>query len=319
MLGVIRCHTLRGLVCPFCLFPSSIHIVTGAFFNVAIPFARYTPLSTVNEMRSNDELSSILVWKKTQILDFGCPTYIFYRKKNTLVRYIPFQKKNGPSGLALFQPPEPGTKWSILLRLNHPSGWWSQGGIRRNHRSIFRGKKFFHLHGNVETQKKNGDGGILEKGAGGKAKKMEEKQTISDEHVLFSTGLIFVVGGICYCIWWQIWQGVQHGYLKRNPVGHHYRKEVNVLGGIPLNSGLVQVCSGLYMCVYITCKCYCWVFKKCEMLFIGSLSPLFTGSFIDPRWLAGYLPSTVFLTFLHQETVQLQLFDEALAALQDET
>lgn len=44
------------------------------------------------------------------------------------------------------------------------------------------------------------------------------------------------------------------------------------------------------------------------MLFIGSLSPLFTGSFIDPRWFAGYLPS-----FLHQETVQLQLFDEALA------
>lgn len=48
--------------------------------------------------------------------------------------------------------------------------------------------------------------------------------------------------------------------------------------------------------------------KEMLQLFIGSLSPLFTGSFIDPRWFAGYLPS-----FLHQETVQLQLFDEALA------
>ena len=34
---------------------------------------------------------------------------------------------------------------------------------------FLRGKKFVHLHGNVQT-KKNGDGGILEKGAGVKQK-----------------------------------------------------------------------------------------------------------------------------------------------------
>ena len=200
-------------------------------------------------MRSNDELSSIFVWKKTQILDCGCPTYIFYRKKNTLVRYTPFQKqKRAPPDLPFSNHREPGTKWSILLRLNHPSGWWSQGGIRRNHRSIFPGEEVLPPSWKCRNQKKRGWGHFPKK-APGLNKKTEEKQKISWT-CFVSTGLIFVVGGICYRIWSQIWQGVQHIYLKRNPVGPHYRKEVNVLGGIPLNSGLVQVCSGLYMCLY---------------------------------------------------------------------
>lgn len=94
----------------------------------------------------------------------------------------------------------------------------------------------------MSKPKKNGDGHFRKRRRGESQKKWERsKQSV--EHVMFSTGLIFVVGGICYCLWWQILQGVQHIYLKRNPVGPHYRKEVNVLEGIPLNSGLVQVCS----------------------------------------------------------------------------
>ena len=62
----------------------------------------------------------------------------------------------------------------------------------------------------MSKPKKHGDGGILEKGAGGESKKKWKRSKQSVEHVLFTTGLIFVVGGICYRIWWQIWQGAQH-------------------------------------------------------------------------------------------------------------
>lgn len=74
---------------------------------------------------------------------------------------------------------------------------------------FLRGKKFFHLHGNVETKKKTGRGHFGKRRRRESNKKWKRsKQSV--EHVLFSTGLIFVVRGICYFIWGQILQGVQH-------------------------------------------------------------------------------------------------------------
>lgn len=161
-------------------------------------------------LRSNDELSSIFVWKKTQILDFGCPTYIFYRKKNTLVRYIPFQKKKRvPPDLPFSNHRSQEQSGRSCCGLTIQVGDEAKVGFVGIIDPFLRGKKFFHLHGNVETKKKRGRGHFRKRRRGESNKKWKRsKQSV--EHVLFSTGLIFVVGGICYCIWWQIWQGAQH-------------------------------------------------------------------------------------------------------------
>ena len=122
-------------------------------------------------------------------------TYIYIvltkiTRLSTIPWLYPFQKKKTTSPRPR-RKPEPGTKWSILLWLNHPSGWWSEGGIHRSSIHPLRGSR----------NKKYGEG-PWEQGA--KTKTKTEENQKSQEHVLFSTGLIFFGGRIiCYCIWGQ--------------------------------------------------------------------------------------------------------------------
>ena len=90
--------------------------------------------------------------------------------------------------------------------------------------------------------------------------------------------------------------------------GPSLQKTSKCLGG---NSSKFRPSSGLLRSVHVLL-----LIEEMLQLFIGTLSPLITGSFIDPRVVRRRI-SSIFLCI--QETVQLQLFDEALALRADET